>query len=270
METVPVERQLSSDQEDVTIPLKQFSAVANVGDSFSALLVTGLTGRQVHVVGEEPLDRPNLVGAGSLAQWADAQSFLWGCGLMEPRLLPAVPPRTVLGVRGPLTRAALQAHGIQCDGALCDPGWLLPAVIESAAPQHPVGVVPHYVDAATQFVDRRRREGVPIIDVHAPPMDFVRQLTSCERIVSSSLHGIVLAHAYDRPAVWVQISRRVLGGGFKFRDYYASIGVDNPRRMSPWRHSFQTMVDACAPPAVRPQVDALAAALVNIADELDD
>jgi hypothetical protein len=43
-------------------------------------------------------------------------------------------------------------------------------------------------------------------------------------IVSSSLHGLIIAHAYGREAAWLKFSDRPLGDDFKFRDYWASIG----------------------------------------------
>jgi pyruvyltransferase len=43
--------------------------------------------------------------------------------------------------------------------------------------------------------------------------------------LSSTLHGLVFAHAYGKPALWLEFGDRVLGNGFKFFDYYHSIGV---------------------------------------------
>ena len=63
-----------------------------------------------------------------------------------------------------------------------------------------------------------------LIDPLAPLPEYMAALSGCEAIASSSLHGIVFAHAYGIPAVHVQLSDRVLGEGFKFDDYRASIG----------------------------------------------
>jgi pyruvyltransferase len=54
--------------------------------------------------------------------------------------------------------------------------------------------------------------------------DFIDQMCECEAVFSSSLHGLIVAEAYGIPNYWISVSENVLGHGFKFRDYFASIG----------------------------------------------
>ena len=54
------------------------------------------------------------------------------------------------------------------------------------------------------------------------PLAFVRALLGAERVVSSSLHGVILAEAYGIPATYLDS-----GNGenrFKYDDYYAGHG----------------------------------------------
>jgi pyruvyltransferase len=254
----------------VTIHLKQFSDTRNVGDQIGSRIVESITGRAVRVVGEAPLPVPNLIGVGSIAHWSDEHSILWGCGLIAAHL-GVRPPAEVLAVRGALTRDHLIARGIRCGDLLGDVGLLLPELIAPSVPVHPVGLAPHYVDGDSDFVEFCRREGVPIIDVRRSPEAFVEQLTSCCRIVSSSLHGVILAHAYGIEAAWVRISDRVHGNGFKFLDYYSSLGI-NPRdvpMLSPGDRTIEQMADACWRPDTLPDRAALRQALLQRAAELD-
>jgi pyruvyltransferase len=51
---------------------------------------------------------------------------------------------------------------------------------------------------------------------------FIDELCSCEKIISSSLHGIILAEAYGIPAVFLGEKRD--SEMFKYYDWYISTG----------------------------------------------
>jgi hypothetical protein len=89
-------------------------------------------------------------------------------------------------------------------------------------------------------------------------------LTSCRRIISSSLHGIIFAHAFDIPAAWVKISPRVIGDGFKFFDYYSSIGFQQEEipALGP-ELALNRIVDHCALPRLAIDKAMLRATLVE-------
>jgi pyruvyltransferase len=102
-----------------------------------------------------------------------------------------------------------------------DPGLLLPLVYNpDIEVRQRVGYVPHMVDKGLCPTD-----GL-VIDLQKPWREVVDAIKSCERIVSSSLHGIVAAEAYGIPATWAVYSDRIIGGEFKFRDYLLGTGRD--------------------------------------------
>jgi pyruvyltransferase len=82
-------------------------------------------------------------------------------------------------------------------------------------------MVPHYVDYE-RASELARSVGIRVIDVRQLPEDFISELLSCDYILSSSLHGLILADAYNVPNLWIKISDRIIGGNFKYQDYYST------------------------------------------------
>src|SRR5690606_4812022 len=89
-----------------------------------------------------------------------------------------------------------------------------------------IGVIPHYVDKQHPAISSiSELEGVREINVFLPFRDFVNELKTCDFTVSTSLHGIIISHAYGIPSVWIKLSDKILGDNFKFHDYYASMNM---------------------------------------------
>jgi hypothetical protein len=57
--------------------------------------------------------------------------------------------------------------------------------------------------------------------------NIITKICNSKYIVSSSLHGIILAHAYGKKALWVNMfgNNKLHGDSIKFFDYYASINI---------------------------------------------
>jgi pyruvyltransferase len=208
--------------------LKQFLIHPNVGDVASGLIVSKLLGRDVLRFGPEPLFAPNLLGIGSILNWADANSVVWGSGCIAQEAPPPTKPRAVVAARGPLTCAQLQRIGLPSPAAIGDPGALICDLYQHprAPEKNLIALVPHYADLSHPFVEAARQQGARVISPLLPLHEFLDLVSSAEVIVSSSLHGIVFAHALGRPAAWLEMSGGLIGGDFKFRDYFASIGLD--------------------------------------------
>jgi pyruvyltransferase len=198
----------------------------NFGDALTPWLIRRLTGRMPRFA--EPGDpNPKLLAAGSILAYADARSTVWGAGLMsrEDRIEPAA---TFLAVRGPLSRARAIECGADCPPVYGDPALLLPRLHpQPGRERHGIGLVPHFSDAPRLDL-RDPPPELRVIDVQSPVESFVEQVAGCEWVASSSLHGIVVAHAYGVPAVWVQFRELPSGDGSKFRDYFLSIGAGEP------------------------------------------
>jgi hypothetical protein len=140
-----------------------------------------------------------------------------------------VDPRAeLIGVRGPLTREAALRSGAVCPPVYGDPALLVPRFLPCAGGSRggPVALVPHFSDKA------RALAGVPdgwrFVDVQQPVEDVVDRLSGASLVASSSLHGIILSHAYGIPAVWITYGPLPAGDDSKFHDYFLSVGVPVP------------------------------------------
>lgn len=159
------------------------------------------------------------ISTGSVVRLARDGVKVLGSGLIDSR--DVVNPRAVYRwVRGPLTREAVIRAGGDCPQVYGDPAMLLPQVFQrDVEPEFEVGVFAHYVDLG-------RCKPYPVVISPLEPVQTVlRKLWKCKRIVSSSLHGIIAAHAYGIPAAWVKLGGKLTGDDVKFHDHALSVGL---------------------------------------------
>jgi pyruvyltransferase len=170
-----------------------------------------------------------ILSTGSLIHRIQAGDVVWGTGAIKG--LPVEVPATarVLAVRGPLTRRLLGAAAPEVYG---DPALLLPRFYdEPQVVTYEVGVVPHYLDK--RYMRSPPDPAILTIDVQADWRIVVDNIRRCRSILSSSLHGLIVAEAFGIPATWVSAGDRLPGGEFKFHDYYLATGREPPAAL-PW------------------------------------
>lgn len=202
----------------------------NIGDDLNSFLLEKITGKRVFNYSESYhlFRRRNYMVIGSLIDWkTNSQSIVWGSGVMNANKELKQQPKRVLAVRGELTKNYLMDHGIDCPKVYGDPALLLPLVYNCPSTKvHKIGLVPHYVDLYSDTVKRlMRNDGVVLLNVqdYTSCESFIDLLRSCDIIISSSLHGLIIADAYDIPNVWVKFSDKVIGDDFKYYDYFTSV-----------------------------------------------
>ena len=200
----------------------------NWGDKLNPYLIHKLSGLPVANVGQVVGwgDRPVQRVIGSSLALMGPNDVIWGMGLIDSSVVPQHRTARIHAVRGPLTRARLLELGIDCPDVYGDPAVLCPLFIRpEVEPTIDVGVIHHFAEAvalpAARIADAA---SVRVIDIRGSISGVIEQILSCRVIVSSSLHGIIGAHAYGRPAYWLKASDLPVGDDLKYRDYFASIG----------------------------------------------
>lgn len=235
----------------VGLPLHWFNAVPNLGDILSPVITQFVSGFPVFRVSNRIGGK--ILSIGSVAQVARHGDAVWGAGAVS-REGADLSGCHVLAVRGPLTRE--RSIG-DIPAVFGDPAMLLPLFYEPRPTKSiEVGVIPHYVEKDKLTVDD---PNVSVIDVTG--LDWRRtvdQICACSVVYASSLHGLIVAEAYGVPAIWISASDDVIGGGFKFHDYYASTDreISGPQTITGPVSKLQT--NPPTPPSVdiQPLLDA--------------
>ena len=163
---------------------------------------------------------------------ADKPIHIWGTGMMfdyDNVEQTALRPFIIHALRGEKTRKRISdilGENVSC--VLADPGILAPLLVEPCEKRYNLGIIPHRWDKEEEIFEKMLEyyANSKIIDVQNKPREVLREISSCEYIISTSLHGLIVADSYGIPNCWCEISDRVVENGFKFHDYFSSFGTD--------------------------------------------
>ena len=207
-----------------TIKLFWWKERHNFGDALNTELINRLSSRRCEWVPNN-YSQEFYMAIGSVIGLASDNTIIWGSGFMDAGWEPYRKPRNILAVRGPLTRKRLVDLKIHCPKIYGDPALIMPELYYPNCERHfDLGIIPHWSNKKDKFFDQNFNDNIKIIDIEQTSCeDFIRDVMSCKRIISSSLHGIIIADAYEIPALRVHFSKVLWGGDFKFNDYYISI-----------------------------------------------
>lgn len=207
----------------------------NFGDNLNHYLIKSISGE--HVIYTER-NKPHYIVCGSILHECNEWSTVWGAGFGNKDQRINTKYADIRAVRGELSR---DIAGIDCP--VGDPALLLPMYYNpERVIKHRIGIIPHYSD-----IERWGYEG-HIIDPFQSTKEFIDDVISCEVIYSSSLHGLIVADAYNIPNGWLKY-----GDEFKYRDYYST--TDNPKEphcignpeisVSKYKYSLDDLLKCC-------------------------
>lgn len=204
----------------------------NYGDLLGKYLVEKISNKRV--VWAKPSDfslyncfKPIYVTAGSILAHVNSNSIVWGSGIISKKY--PVKKAKFLAVRGPQTRQYLLNLGYKVPEVYGDPGILLPKFYAPKVNvEYKFGIVPHYNDFSIMKNIFDGNKDVLLIDLMTNDIELTtNEILKCKRIISSSLHGIIIAHAYRIEAVWQKFSDMPFGDNIKFQDYFESIKMES-------------------------------------------
>lgn len=202
----------------------------NLGDTLSRVVVEYMLSRKGLTLDTWVKKRRLLfaVGSGILHSYADA--VIWGngierkiSGILETLHRKPIRKLDIRAVRGPLTRKYLQQLGHKCPEVYGDPAILMPMIYRPKKSNDNGGgiiVIPQFVTESAlrkqypdeEFVSMNTKDYAVVID----------KIYNSKKVVTSSLHGIILAETYGVPAVFFRGLHKSVD--FKYLDWYKSTG----------------------------------------------
>ena len=219
----------------------------NLGDSANVDLVKAITGKAPICVNNSyklPKNEIIYMVMGSVIGWANSQTIIWGAGKMSNTnsTMPKEGPKQILAVRGPHTRKELIRGGYSCPEVYGDPFLLMSKFYpQELTKEYELGIIPHQIDKKLIPQLKQQFPKALIIDIQRPVLQVIANICKCKAIASSALHGIICADTYEIPSIWLKMSEKVLGKGFKYRDYFESI---QRRDNTPLLYDKNTTYDA--------------------------
>lgn len=169
----------------------------------------------------------HLLAIGSVLTQGYQNATVWGSGMIasdspKHRISLRIKNLDIRAVRGPLTREVLQKYGHSCPPIYGDPAVLMPLIYANRCDKrYDVTLVDHHsAPFANDMTENVHRLNIMTKDYPS----FIDEIIASKLVISSSLHGIILAEAYGVPAIWLGTPSL---NPFKYQDWYLSTGRKN-------------------------------------------
>ncbi|MDR1498919.1 MAG: glycosyltransferase [Rickettsiales bacterium] len=156
---------------------------------------------------------------------------IWGTGFIreqkcaKERLIRRV---KVYAVRGYMSLDRLKKITRQplTEVAIGDPGLLCRELVNTdrIEKKYDLGIIPHYVDKNNPLLSRIKVKNSIVIDIQQSSRSFIEKVAECKYIISSAMHGLITADSLGIPNVRMILSDKIVGGDYKFDDYYSAFG----------------------------------------------
>lgn len=192
----------------------------NFGDELSRNVVQYATGKRPRWA---PASRADLFAVGSIIEKAvagGAECDVWGSGVRGHADVSGDRSQTrFLAVRGTFTRDVL---GLPLSTPLGDPALLLRSMRGRAEGGDRIVLIPHYHAFNSRSGHKQilmaRRAGWRVVSPTQSLDSILLEIQSAALVLSSSLHGKIVADAIGIPAAFVDFGSRT-EIDFKYRDY---------------------------------------------------
>lgn len=189
----------------------------NFGDILGPYIIEKLYNKKTtHTIAEES----EAVIIGSILEHLPKQykGIVAGIGAARKTTIKDLTKAKIIALRGELTLKN-NVKTNQKNIILADPGLLAPKIvnIENIKKEYKTGLILHYADR-----NNKPKKHQHIIDITSGIENIIVEAAKCEKIETSSLHGLILADSLKIERKWL-LYDNVQGAGYKFLDYSTSI-----------------------------------------------
>ena len=165
--------------------------------------------------------KPVVLAIGSRLEDSRPNYHVWGAGFLNSNGF--CKGGTFWAVRGSYSAQRLVMLGFPRCEVYGDPALLMPMVYQpNVKKEHRVGIVPHIVEYKNFCL---RFPHSFVVNLATNDIEHViDEIYSCDLVLSTSLHGMIVAHAYGIPALWIK-DGSIAGDNIKFKDYLSSVSL---------------------------------------------
>ena len=114
--------------------------------------------------------------------------------------------------------------------------------------KYDLGIIPHFVDKDSEVVNKweQSQGSKNIIDTLDTPEQVIYKIKQCRNIISSSLHGLIIAETYGIPSAWFvmpQETRNKNYSFYKYLDHYSALGIEIEPYIATGAETIKQLID---------------------------
>ncbi len=210
------------------VNLEYWIHAKNLGDCLSPVVVNWLLNKKGMSLETRIKGIKHLYAIGSvIGMGGSFDATIWGSGLHNKEAIEKISKERNLrkydirAVRGPKTAEVMRNAGYVCPSVFGDPAVLMSEIYKPKAinVMYDYSVIHHY----TKKTDSISSGSIQEINILTEDyQQFINKILRSQCVISSSLHGIILAETYGIPAIF--LNEGMDNEMFKYIDWYYSTG----------------------------------------------
>lgn len=213
------------------VNLEYWNGSKNLGDCLAPVIYSWMLKNKGLSADEKMQNTIHLTTVGSILgiEKYPFDAVVWGSGIHKLECISTltrynyIKKMDIRAVRGPVTQYILKYCGYDCPEIYGDPAILMPLIYPHSdrCTDGKISLVRHFKSTDTYLPKDINKIDIKTTDYKY----FIDEICSSKKVISSSLHGIILAESYGVPAIFFQdnMDRELL----KFYDWYYSTGRKN-------------------------------------------